>query len=183
VDKGGLKIYSSSPNRPIPDGTGDPGASDVITVPDSGTFTGMCLGLAITHTFVGDLCVTLSNLTNGTSVNLINRPGAGPASDCMGNSGSGFGCSQDNYNNILLCDGGPPIEPQCVPNLSSPPAYGPNNAFAAFSGKDKFGDWEISVSDNATLDVGALNSWSLHFTNAPGQVDITKPDIKCCTCP
>ncbi len=144
--------YSASPNLTIPDGggSGNP-AVHTISVPDSFTIGDVDVRNTITHTWVGDLTVTLQHGT--TTVTIVDRPGY---------TGSGFGCSADNFSNIALDDEGTsPIESQCVTNLTSPPNYTPNQVLSAFDGQNSSGSWTIRVWDSATPDVGTLNSWSV----------------------
>ncbi len=73
---------SSSPNLPIPDA--DPaGVSDVINVPQTGVLSGVTVDIQLTHTWIGDLTVTLTSPA-GTAVTLHNRSGSS-ADDIVGN--------------------------------------------------------------------------------------------------
>ncbi len=152
---GNPTIYQNSPNVAIPDGggSGNP-VTDIITVPDSFPIGDLNVDLSITHTWVGDVTMTVSH--GGTTVTLIDR---------MGVPASSFGCSQDNFAGIILDDEGTGgnIESQCAANLSSPPNYTPNNALSAFDGMDSAGVWTITVFDSATPDPGTLDTWSLHI--------------------
>ena len=163
---GGAPVtYESFPNAPLPDNN-PAGVSDTITVPDSVVITDVDVALQVTHTWVGDLCVTLVHQPTGTTVDLIQR--MGEAGGC--HSGFPFGCAADNFN-IVLDDAGAggPIESQCVFNLSSPPGYAPNNPLAAFNTLDSAGDWTLTVSDNAGADFGTFDSWALIITSSgPG---------------
>ncbi|MEE9295365.1 MAG: proprotein convertase P-domain-containing protein, partial [Phycisphaerae bacterium] len=151
-------IFEASPEIPIPDAT-PAGVSDTINVLDAIIIGDLNVGLTITHTWVGDLCVSLEH--NGVVVNLIQRPGADTGVPC--HSEGPFGCSDDNYAGIVLDDAGAggSIEDACDPDLTSPPNYVPNEALSAFNGMDSSGDWTITVSDNAGQDLGTFNSWSL----------------------
>ncbi len=152
---GNPTIYQSSPAVAIPDG-GGPGnpATDIITVADSFPIADVNIDLTVTHTWVGDLTVTVSH--GGTTITLIDR---------MGVPASNFGCSQSNLSGIVLDDegAGGDIESQCTANLSSPPNYTPTGLLSAFDGMDSAGDWTITVYDSATPDPGTLNSWSVHI--------------------
>ncbi len=148
-------VYQSSPNVVIPDGGGSANpATDTINVPTSATIGDVNVDLTITHTWVGDVTVTVSHL--GTSVTIVDRPGV---------PGSTYGCSNDNYSGILLDDEGTggTMESQCALNLSSPPNYTPNNPLSAFDGLDAAGVWTITVYDSVSADGGTLNTWSLHI--------------------
>ena len=162
---GGTPVtYESFPNASLPD-ENPAGVSDTITVPDSVTITDVDVALQVTHTFVGDLCVTLVHQPTGTTVDLIQRMGA--AGRCHLNFP--FGCATDNFD-IVLNDGGAggAIESQCVANLSSPPGYVPNNPLAAFNTLDSAGDWTLIVSDNADGHLGTFDNWALIITSGVG---------------
>jgi len=154
---GGSTTYSATPNLSIPDGggAGNP-ATSTINVPASFTVIDVNVRTTITHTWVGDLAITLQH--GATTRTLVDRPGY---------TGSGFGCEADNYNNIQLSDeGSADIESRCIHNLTSPPNYTPNQSLSPFDGQNALGAWTIRVSDNAGDDVGTLNAWSIVFTNA-----------------
>ena len=88
------------PALPIPDD--DPtGVSDTVMFTTPGTIGDVNFLIGVTHTWVGDLIVTLEH--GGTTVTLIDRQGV-PAST--------FGCSADNWENPILDDEGTggPIE-------------------------------------------------------------------------
>ena len=164
---GGKSItYESFPNASLPDDNAS-GVSDTITVPDSVTITDVDVALQVTHTWVGDLCVTLVHQPTGTTVDLIQRMGEDPPAEC--HPDGPFGCGLDNFD-IVLNDGGAggPIEDQCVANLSSPPGYVPNNPLAAFNTLDSAGDWTLTVSDNADADFGSFDNWALIITVGDG---------------
>jgi subtilisin-like proprotein convertase family protein len=142
--------YPGTANLAIPDGTGVP-ATHTINVPDSFVIGDVNVRNTITHTWVGDLVVTLQH--GATTVTIVDRPGF---------TGTGFGCSADNYNNMVLdSQASAPVESQCVNNLTSPPNYTPNNSLGAFNGQNASGAWTLRVYDNATSDVGTFNSWAV----------------------
>lgn len=72
VDPAGT--YTNTMAFPIPDNDAA-GVSSVISVPDSGTLSGVSVDVDITHTYRGDLTVTLSKA--GRTVTLFEREGAG----------------------------------------------------------------------------------------------------------
>jgi len=146
--------YAADPGADIPDN--DPaGVSHTINVPDVFNVADVNIDLSVTHTWVGDLVVTVTH--GATSVTIIERPGE-PALGA-------FGCDQDNYDLIILDDegAGGPIEDECTANLTSPPNYTPNDPLSAFDGMPAAGPWIINVSDNAGFDIGTLDHWSLHL--------------------
>jgi hypothetical protein len=148
----------SSPGLAIPDN--DPnGASDTMIV--SGT-TGAILdlntSLQLTHTWVGDVTITLTHDDTGTSATYFNRPGY---------TGSGFGCSGDDAD-VTADDQGPdtPIETQCanLPAISGDAVGGdPPDAtmLAAFNGEDLSGSWTLFATDSAGGDTGTVDTWCI----------------------
>ena len=66
---------TSNPELPIPDNNSN-GISDTIIVTDEGTLIDMDVAIPITHSWVGDLHISLEHMETGTLVNLLNRPGA-----------------------------------------------------------------------------------------------------------
>jgi subtilisin-like proprotein convertase family protein len=158
-----------------------PDAGDVVStinVTDSYCIGDVDVELAIDHTWVGDLCVTLEH--NGIPVQMIQR--MGEAGAC--HSGAPFGCDVDNFS-IKLDDAGSggAIESQCTAGLASPPSYTPNESLAAFNGEFVTGEWTLTVLDNAGSDVGSLVSWTLKIASAgtscppmASDVDIMVPE-------
>lgn len=145
----------------IPDSNSD-GISSTITVDVHAPIGEVWVDLDITHTWVGDLVVTLTG-PNGQVVDLINRPGV-PAST--------FGNSSDLGGIYTFRDGSAPIPESGTPTVVPMGTYGPApesaNSFAsAYNGSDKFGDWTLTISDNAGGDTGVLNGWTLYINKIP----------------
>ena len=136
----------------IPD-AGQGKARACFTIDDPGMINQVDVGLGITHTWVGDLIVTLTHDDTGTSVVLIDRPGL---------DNGGQGCSGNDISVVLTDKAGFPVEDACDPQ---PPAiagtWAPNEQLSAFIGEGIAGTWTLVVSDNAALDTGALDSWTL----------------------
>lgn len=161
------KTYNipQAPAISIPDNT-PAGIVDTFTVPDSGTIQDVDVEIELLHTYVGDLCITITH--NATTVQLIQRMGEDSGS-C--HSGSPFGCGQNNMNVRLDDEGtGGAMEDICVADVSSAPNYIPLEALSAFDGMDKAGDWTINVIDNASGDTGSLIRWALVIDNDSGVV-------------
>lgn len=148
----------------IPDS--DPtGASSSIVIGDSFSITDLNVTLDINHSWVGDLIITLSN--GSTSVELINRPGV-PELGSVGYSWNlaGVYTFDDGAATSFESIGNGPGTAFNLPSGS----YAPENALAAFNGLDSAGTWTLTISDNAFLDTGTLNSWSLTVVPAPSAV-------------
>ncbi|MHC4318212.1 MAG: proprotein convertase P-domain-containing protein [Planctomycetota bacterium] len=149
----GKLSYTATPGLVIPDG--DPaGLSHTMTVGASAPILDLNVGLVITHTWVGDLCVTLRK-DGGDEVTLIERMGS-VTIDCDGGC---CGCSADDFDIILDDEAAESIEDQCTGNLTG--SYTPEVSF--FDGLTTDGDWTLFVHDVMGADFGTLVQWSLHF--------------------
>ncbi|HKX56808.1 MAG TPA: IPTL-CTERM sorting domain-containing protein [Xanthomonadales bacterium] len=111
----------------------------------------LAVGLDISHTWVGDLRVTLT-APDATSVVIMDRPGF---------TGSGFGCSADNVLAVLSDLGTGPVENTCFANPAIAGTLTPNNLLSTFDGLNGNGTWSLMVEDLAGGDSGTLNDWSL----------------------
>ena len=140
----------------IPDGTGV-AAFDSIVVAQNATILELDVVVQISHSYVGDLKVTLTHVETGTSVTLIDRPGV-PASS--------FGCSGDDIDATLGDDATLLAENVCA---STTPAIGgfllPAETLDAFDGEDIVGTWTLRVFDLSSSDQGTLDSWSLELND------------------
>jgi hypothetical protein len=108
--------------------------------------------VGLTHTWVGDLVVTLTSPQN-TTVTLMNRPGG------ANNAG-------DNICQTLLDDEGGAQSIQTVAAAGAPysATFRPAGALAAFRGQNPNGTWVLRVSDAAAQDVGAIRAFTLTLT-------------------
>jgi CSLREA domain-containing protein len=142
---------SSPPGVPIPDN--DPGGvSSTVGWPGLGEIADLNLCVAIPHTWVGDLIVTLTHVDTGTSVTVIDRPGK---------TNGGVGCSGDDVFVLLDDEAGPPVENECAAFPAISGNFAPNNPLAVFDGEEIDGDWRLTVSDNELDDTGFLDRWDL----------------------
>jgi hypothetical protein len=149
-DIAGAAIPDNAPNAPL---------VRTIVVPESAEITGLQLGFDVTHTWMGDIIATLSK--DGVSRIVFDRPGVVT---------TGAGCNGDDAS-IVLDDGATLVaETNCTSATpSSTPIqayidgelYQPNESLAGFIGEDLAGTWTLTVSDNAGLDTGTLDSWCL----------------------
>jgi serine protease len=101
-----------------------PGITSTLNVGSDVTIVDLAVEVNITHTFVGDLVVSLVG-PNGAEVILHNREGG----------------SQDDLHQTYS-----------VPD---------------FAGMSTAGTWLMRVVDQAGLDIGTLDDWSLHVSGAP----------------
>lgn len=152
-----------------PVGTGGSGTDDdifcsTITVTDDFEISDITVTLNdLTHTWAGDLIITLEHVDTGTEVDLVHR---------VGRTGdSGFGDSSDygadySFNDAFTGDlwaeaaatgagviaGG---------NYFPTTVDGGASSLSDFDGESSAGDWKLTISDNASGDSGALRSWTL----------------------
>ncbi|WP_336127467.1 reprolysin-like metallopeptidase [Mesoflavibacter sp. CH_XMU1422-2] len=139
--------YSSgNVNIPIPDG---PAANtqgtpifNTINIPDPGNVDEILVSVDVTHSWVGDLLIQVSD-PNGTEfTNVWARS-----------------CNDAQYGNIDVTfdDNANPI------NCATPTqgTYAPAAPLSVFNGLDQLGDWQIAMADFYNGDTGTLNSWSI----------------------
>jgi gliding motility-associated-like protein len=146
-----VNSVSTNPALAIPDNNAA-GVSSTINLTDNVVLSDLNVNLAITHTWIGDLVVSLTS-PEGTTVVLIDLPGV-PATS--------FGCSSDDISVILDDEGTGNIETQCPPTVGG--YFIPNNLLSAFDGESTLGNWVLNVSDLAAGDTGHLNTWGLIYT-------------------
>ncbi|MBL9001953.1 MAG: proprotein convertase P-domain-containing protein [Phycisphaerae bacterium] len=142
---------------PIPDFSGTtPGtASTSITIASGETAGALTVCVGLTHTFTGDLIMTLSNGTD--SAILSNRQGGG-------NDLAGTYCFADSAATAWPPAGNP------IP----PGTYRPNQPFSIFTGGSMDGTWTLTITDNAGADIGTITSFSIANSESP---------LNCSFCP
>lgn len=113
----------------------------------------------LTHTFVGDLLITLSHIDSGRSVVLVDRPGV-PQST--------FGNGSD-YDGVYAFDAvSANIFPELTGGAVVPPGiYRAAGDMSVFAGIDTAGTWRLSVTDSAGGDVGRVAGFSWTVTTVP----------------
>jgi subtilisin-like proprotein convertase family protein/uncharacterized protein YvpB len=145
-------LFCDSISSPIaiPDNNND-GMNNDIFIGDPRALVGLRLYLDISHTYIGDLVVTLTNLTNGNVVTVLNRPGNQP-----------YGCSNSDIVTIMDDGAIQKADDQCA---SYPQAisgiYIPTQPLEVFRGLNTSGTWRLNVSDHYINDIGSLNHWCL----------------------
>ena len=124
-----------------------------LTVSDTNGFVSdVNVTLDVTHSFVGNLVITLVSPT-GTRVVLSNR-----------NGGAG-----ENFNGSRFDD-------EAVNSLTAGSApfasvFRPDASLSAFDNEPLDGDWQLQIEDKMAGNVGVLNSWSLTFPTFPNDED------------
>lgn len=166
--------YTSTPALAIP-ALGQ--VSDTLIVPDSFTIGDVDVELDISHTWVGDLTVTLVHVNSGASATLVMRPTL---------AGGGF-CPDNDLNMTLDDEGtGGSSNTQCIGDFgdlttypSSPPSFTPITPLSVFDGLNAASDWTLTVVDGQAGDFGVINAWTV-LIDGIGQ---SACDMNGCQCP
>ena len=143
----------------IPDATSTaPGAAvDIPFVVSgvSGNVGEVTLSLYLTHTYVGDLVVSLIGPDN-TSVILSNMVGSSVAANT---AGAAFGTSCGSYTTFS------DLGAASIENQFSPPAivgtFRPSFPLSTFTGKMANGTWKLRMQDFGPIDVGTFQCGTL----------------------
>lgn len=153
----------------IPDGNPTGAFSDIV-VADNFPINDITVSLnSITHTFIGDLIVTLTHRDTNTTVDLFNRAGV-PA------SGAGYRSNLNgsyNFNDTFtgdlwtVADTGGNSSSFDIPGGDYFPTGAGSSAevpmLTTISGLQSSGTWRLKISDNEESDEGTLGSWSLNL--------------------
>ena len=141
----------------IPDN--DPlGVTDVLAITDDLLISDLNVSVRISHSWVGDLIVSLEHDDTGTVVDLIDQPG----------TTSGLGCSGDDIDATLDDEAALPAEDECsTPAPALAGALLPNDALTAFDGENILGTWTLTAKDANPGDTGSLDEWCLIVNDPP----------------
>ncbi|MCB9857622.1 MAG: proprotein convertase P-domain-containing protein [Phycisphaerales bacterium] len=166
---GELRLCSTGAPKTIPDGS-TTGAATTIVVSQNAIIEDLDIDVEITHSWIGDITVTLTHVESGKSALLINQIG-----------GSSFNtCFESDLNDVRLDDEGTGglIENQCRPGLTSPPSYRPQNPLSTFKGMSVDGTWELRARDLAAGATGTLDHWCLIASVVePAVVEVPDPNV------
>jgi len=142
-----MGTVSDSPALAIVDNTT---VSTTITVTDDFPMTDLNVNLNITHTWVGDLQITLQSPA-GTQVLIFD--------------GGNDGCSGDNILDLYDDESANSLNCQAGTGNAFPEAdYMPSNPLSAFDGESMAGVWTLSIQDTAGGDSGTLNNWGITYS-------------------
>ncbi len=133
--------YTVSPSIPITDNNGSNFDTSTLSVPDNITISDVNVGVDITHSYLSDLQIKIAN-PGGTEVIIFDRS-----------------CTSNINMNVTFDDAGSSLA--CAsPTVGT---YVPANALSAFNSQTSNGTWTLSVNDNARIDTGTLNTWTLEL--------------------
>ncbi len=162
-------VFSSTASFPvsIPDfANNTPGTASVsVTIPSgSGTISNLGVRVGLTHTWMGDIIMTLSNGSN--TVDLINRAGV-PVSSTVGYNDNFVG--QNVFLNTASADlwaVATNVTTHDLPTGTYHPsgagsADRPSPSLDVFNGSSMAGTWTLTVSDNAGADTGTITAFQL----------------------
>jgi subtilisin-like proprotein convertase family protein len=143
LEEGVEEIESDDVPAPILDLSVTESTLTVTGLPDS--IVDIDVSLDITHTYDGDLEITLIS-PSGRRVTLVAN---------VGGSGEDFtGTVFDDEAADDIDDGVPPFGG----------VFRPQQALSLFDGEDPNGTWTLEVDDQTGVDEGSLNSWSVLIT-------------------
>jgi len=147
----GVSLTPSGLPVAIPDNT-PAGVASTLTVGSNLTLSDVNVRVKISHTWVGDLFVKLKSPL-GTEVTLLDRPGF-PATT--------YGCGDNDLD--VTFDDASAFNPETYCTGSTPWFSGtakPVGLLSSFNGQSTLGNWVLTVSDNASIDVGSIVDWQL----------------------
>jgi subtilisin-like proprotein convertase family protein/uncharacterized protein YvpB len=145
-------LFCDSLSHPIsiPDNDAN-GVNDDIAITEGRVLVSVNLYLDISHSWVGDLMVSLTHQNTGESIIAVDRPGSPP-----------LGCSNNDIVAILDDRAAQPADDKCA---SYPHAisgiYLPSQELHTFSSERMSGTWRLNVSDRYQNDTDTLNHWCL----------------------
>jgi subtilisin-like proprotein convertase family protein len=138
-----------------------------IVVPSTFTIADAHAAFHVTHTYQGDLEITLEHVDTATSVIMVDRPnypatGAGLANDNFGASSAQLFMSSDTGAQIYDV---PPLAAG-INNVTG--TWDPENPLSAFNGQPAGGTWRLSVRDCYPQDVGNIQNFTLMLGGGTG---------------
>jgi len=145
--------YCRSPNLAIPDNNLTGVSDDLVVSGASGNVTNLDVRVNISHTWVGDLRLRLTRVSDNTTINLVTNPTNNPSGAC---SGDDMAATFDDAATI-------PAQTGCISG-ATPTFAGlriPQQPLSTFNGQPLNGTWRLTVIDSAGADTGTLTSWCL----------------------
>ena len=130
-------------DQPIPEFGTIRSAFDVTDCPQ---VLDVAVGLDISHSWIGDLVITLES-PGKTAVKIVSEPD----------------CSEQDMHAVLDDDAPTPVDDECpfgpIPAIHG--VFQPTEPLAGFNGESGNGSWVLAVSDVYEGDSGNLNEWTL----------------------
>ncbi|MEM1041880.1 MAG: proprotein convertase P-domain-containing protein [Bacteroidota bacterium] len=158
-------IYTNAQTVSIPDNACPSNVTSAITVPDAFAWDQLKVGVTISHTYRGDLRLELESPA-GTTVELLQRVGGTSNNlDALFSDEGPSGAFGSGNHDLGL----PSYEVEGRPQGTG------TSPLSSFIGEDPQGTWTLSVCDDAGIDTGSLEQWSLLFftPNTPADLALT----------
>lgn len=162
--------FTSTDAGVIPDNSPGTPFISTLAVADFGVISDVSFTVSWHHTWMGDVVATATNTTTGVAINLVSHPPAAAAGDS-----SNLGASTGVAAPYTFADTG------TEDILTAGAAIGGSDFLASgtyladdgvslattFGGSNSGGTWELSVTDRAAGDTGAVDGWSMTITTVP----------------
>lgn len=124
------------------------------------------LSLNMTHSWIGDLSVTLTHVESGKTAVLMDRTASPPLP---------WGCHRDNIDVTFDDEASQTAESACA--ITSPALHGhrqPQDPLSIFDEQSTAGTWTLTLSDTHTpADAGTLHNWSIETCTIAQQASET----------
>lgn len=128
----------------------------------------------VTHTWVGDLTVSITSPA-GTEVILMNEVPTG-SGECEGDDFM-IDFDDEAANDYALLDA------TCNDSPAISGAFQPLNPLSVLNGESAQGTWTLTIIDNAFVDGGSLNAWSLDLCSTiPDDLSFSLSDTEFESC-
>jgi ELWxxDGT repeat protein len=145
--------WCANPEQPIPD-VDATGMTSHFHLPSYGGITKLTVSVDIGHTHVGDLQIKLRHEQTATEVVLFDQPVS--SGDCSG-----------ALLDIVLDDSAATsVQTACAntrPAYARDQSFHPANPLSGFNGQSLKGDWTMTLTDNASGNIGILHEWCVNF--------------------
>jgi subtilisin-like proprotein convertase family protein len=163
----------------IPDNT-PAGYVSTVTITDSEIIEDAKFSIeGLTHSWIGDLIITISHSTSGKSATLMHRVGTTSHPNSVGDSSDVNGTYMFQDGNASIWSEAGNGDTDYVVNPGVYAASGVNEAFVSlntlFGGELTNGDWTFTISDNNATQTGAFLQTSVEFVSSipePGTMAI-----------
>lgn len=148
-----------STNVPIAiSSSGSPTINSTLTVADAGIISDLNVNLVMTHSYVGEITVSLIS-PSGTAVQL-----------------TASACGTSNNINATFDDSGIPVVCGNTPAISG--TVIPLQPLALFNGQNANGNWILRIKDANPGDGGSLTNWGLNICGVGPVMGTTENQIR-----
>ncbi len=145
--------FCRTPNLAITDNNLTGVTDNLVVSGAAGTISNLDVVVDVDHSYVGDLRLRLTRVSDGATINLMSNPTNNPSGDC---SGDNVRVTYDDQATV-------PAQTGCVSG-ATPTMSGlriPQAALSAYNGQSLNGTWRLTAIDSAADDTGTLLRWCL----------------------